>query len=182
MLKMIQRKTSYNLLTIITTVYLFLYTFKGDLFKSNLSRIANENVCNYVLLIILCLLYGTLLYSSLKRQTFTKPYLVMAFISMLVGAIVPYDYLKVNSFNSNLHLGFAIISCMSTLLIEFISLYQFKIIKPKIGNYLMFGFIIVVGIGIYLYGKYMFVNGLNELILLTFVLTSQMIIFNEVKE
>ena len=177
---MIQKKLTYNLTTFITLVYLFLYTFKGDLLESNLSRIANQSVINYVLLIALCILYGILLYSGLKKQLFNKVFLYLSFISMLIGAIIPYNYLKVNSFNSNLHLGFAIVSCTLTIFIEYLSLSKFQILIPKIGKTLMFGFIIVVGIGIYLYGKYMFVNGLNELILLSYVLLSQMIIFNEV--
>lgn len=178
---MIQKKITYNLTTVFTLVYLFVYTFKGDLLESNLSRIANQSVTNYVLLIVLCVLYGILIYSGLKKQAFNPVLLFLGFISMLIGAIIPYNYLMVNSFNSNLHLGFAIASCVLTIFIEYLSLSKFQIIIPKIGKILMFGFIIVVGIGIYLYGKYMFVNGLNELILLSYVLFSQMIIYNEVK-
>ena len=179
---MIQKKKTYNLTTILTIVYLFLYTFKADLLESNLSRIANQSVINYLLLIVLCVLYGIVIDSSLKKQAFSFLFVVLGSISMLIGAIVPYNYLKVNSLNSNLHLGFAIISCILTIFIEYLSLSKFQVLIPKKGKILMFGFIIVVGIGIYLYGKYMFVNGLNELILLSYVLISQMLIFNEVCE
>lgn len=172
------KRLSYIAFALIVIASLIVYSLKDSLLDSNFSRIANKTIFNYLSLFLISCLYGLCLFISLKTQHFRR-LKYLGLISMLIGAIIPYNYLEVNSFNSNLHFLFAIISCASTLLIAYLSINRFSYIFPKIGKILFACFIIVIGIGIYLYGKYMFVNSLNELILLIFVLISQMIIYNK---
>lgn len=174
---MIEKKKLINILTIINFIVLILFAIKDNLLSSNLSRIANMTLLNYIEFIIVSLLFGYDMFLMLKRLNQNR-LAYIGFISLLIGGIVPYNYLNTLAFSSNLHLISGLLSIIIIFIIELLFINHLGVINNKYKNLLLSGLVIVAFITLFLYGKYRFMNSLNELIYLCFVLKSISVINN----
>lgn len=172
-------KKHYYFLSVSTLIYLLIYSFRDNLFTSNLSRIANHSIKDYLLFLVLAILFGVLLFVSLRIQHLNKLSFI-GLISLLVGGIVPYDYKNVGSFSSNLHLILAYLSIFLILICELYSLFYFERINKRFNSAFKWCLLIIALLGIYQYGSYLFINTFVELVYTSFVLISQMIIVNSI--
>lgn len=173
----LSNKLKFNLISIITLIFLIYYVLKDNLLTTNISRIANRSSIDYFLFIILSILFGITIYKALRRVAYLN-LSYLGILSLFIGGIVPYNYLEVSSFNSNLHLILALSSIIIILILELLIINRFKLVKLKLANYLYYGLIIVAIITLYLYSKYDFMNSLNELIYLGYVLIINVIVYN----
>ena len=169
-----RNKTNYIILCLVTLVYLFIFSFQNNLFTSNLSRIANSTKKGYFSFLVLCILFGLVMYFSFKKMGQNKLAYV-GLISLLIGGIIPYDYLQTNSLFSNLHLIGSYISLGLILILELASMFYFENIKPSINRIFKYCLFAIACLAIYQYGTYLFINGFIELIYLSFVIISQML-------
>ena len=174
-----QNKKFFNLLSIFTLIYLFIYSFKDNLFTSNLSRIANKSNIDYLLFLVLSNLFGICYYVSLKTQHLNKLAYV-GFISLLIGGVVPYNYQDTGAFSSNLHLVCAYLSIGLILICEIYSIFYFERINSKINKVFKLLLLITALLAIYQYGTYLFINTFVELVYVSVVLVSQVVIVNSI--
>lgn len=170
-------KVKFNIISIITLIFLTYYSFKDNLLTTNMSRIANSSSIDYLLFIILSILFGIVIYKSLRRVAYTN-IAYFGILSLFIGGIVPYDYTKPGELTSNLHLVFALGSIIIILVFEVMIINRFRLVNIKLANYLYMGLLIIACITVYLYGKYELMNSLNELIYLGYIIISQMVIYN----
>ena len=170
-------KKLIKILTFLNLILLILFSLKDDLLTSNLSRIANASKLNYIEFIIISLLYGLEMYLILKRINMNK----LAYFglpSLLIGGVVPYNYLNTTAFTSNLHLICGLVSIIIIFIFELLFINNLNMNFNKYRKLLFFGLAIVGFITLYLYGRFGFMNSLNELIYLCFVLKSVYVVNN----
>lgn len=173
---MIQNKT-LSILTIINILFINIFASKDNLLSSNLSRIANNSVRDYLLFLLICFLFGVNEYLILKRYNLKKLY-ILGFLSLLIGAVTPYNYLNTRALSSDIHLIFGFVSIIFILIVELSLIIYIRNINIILSNILLYGLAIVALITLYFYGAYGFMNGLNELIYLDYILLSQLVINN----
>jgi len=176
------RKNSKVFTSIIGVVSLGFIGFvasRGDLLLSNLSRISNSDNTLFVVLLIGSLLLGIVTFRALRRTAYVN-LAYFGVLSMFIGCVVPYNYLDQAALTSNLHLIFAYISMAFILVLNVLILLRCKLVKPKLARVLFVCLAIVVGIEAYLYGTYLFMNSLGEVIFLTYVVVSETIVYNMV--
>lgn len=175
---MIQRnKKFFNTLSIISTVSIALFSLKDNLLSSNLSRIANATREGYFYFLLICLIYGLVMFLTLRRIGLGKLSYV-GLISLLIGGIVPYNYKNSNSLSSNLHLIGGLLSIILILICLIYSISKFSTKNIKLAKIFIYGLIIVSMITVYLMSKYGFMNSLNELIYLEYSIVIMTTIFN----
>ena len=172
-----KKKIKFNIISILTFVCLLLFSFKDNLLTSNFSRIANKSIKDYLLFFIISLLFGVMMFFVLNKQHLHK-LKYLGLISLIVGGIVPYNYLDTNALSSNLHLIGAYLSICVILVCLLTSIYYFGVHHKKIAD-ILFGLVVFDAlIVLYLYGNYGFINSLAELIYLLFVIILEAIIYN----
>ncbi|MDO5439937.1 MAG: UDP-N-acetylmuramoyl-L-alanine--D-glutamate ligase [Erysipelotrichaceae bacterium] len=169
----------FNILAIITLALLVYTSLSNDLLTSNLSRNANYSIIAYVVFITLCILFGIMMFISLKAQGFNK-LAYLGLVSLLIGGIIPYNYLDSLSINSNLHLICAYISVGLTFVLEITSLYFYERINKKVNRVFKLCLFIIGLYVIYQFGSYLYINTVVELSYLGFIIVSQMIIVNSI--
>lgn len=171
---MMTRKTIIKFLSIINIVLLIIFSLKDNLFYSNLSRIANSEDYLYFIFLFISLLFGINLYLYIKDINSKVAYIGL--ISLLVGSITPYNYLDSNALTSNIHIIGGFLSILLILVYEIYIIVYLKSINNNAYKLVFYSLLIIGFITIYLYGKYGFMNSLNELIYLVFVQISLMFI------
>lgn len=157
-----KNKTIIIILCVINVVSLLLFSLKNNLLSSNLSRIANQSKEDYFLFILISLFYGFMLF-LLFIDMQLKKYAFLSLFSLLIGGIIPYNYLDTLAISSNLHLIGGFFSIVALLILYIQILNKLNILNIKFSNFLKIGLIIVCLIFAYLYGKYGFINSLSEL-------------------
>lgn len=169
----------FNLLSIIVLIYLIIFSFKGDLFTSNLSRNANVSNKEYLLFVLLCILFGIFMFISLRIQHLNKLSYI-GFVSLLIGGIVKYNYLDTNAFSSNLHLVCAYISIGLLLVIELYSIFFFERINHTLNKIFKWSMFLIAMLTLYEFGTNLYINSLVELVYIGFIIISQTLIVNSI--
>ena len=169
----------YNILAIANFLLLIYCSFSNDVFNSNLSRNANYSANNYIVFIILCILFGLFMFISLKVQNFNK-LAYIGFISLLIGGVVPYNYLNTNAISSNLHLICAYLSVGLILICDLYSVFYFERINTKLNKVFKYLMVIIAALAIYQYGTYLYINTFIELIYVGFTIIAQTLIVNSI--
>lgn len=176
---MTKRNKLLNILSLIVFIYLIVFSFKANIFSTNLSRVANSSSTNYFSFLLLCFLFGLFMFNSLRIQHLNRIAYVGLF-SLLIGGITPYNYIDTNSFFSNVHLIGGYLSIGFILICELYSLFYYERINKKVNYVFKICLIAIAGIAIYQYGTYLYINTFVELIYVGFVLISQTIILNSI--
>lgn len=174
-----RRLLTFNILSILVFIYLVIFSFKGDLLTSNLSRNANVSNKDYILFIVLCILFGILMFISLRVQHLYKLSYI-GFISLLIGGIVKYNYLDSNAFSSNLHLVCAYLSVGLLLICELYSVFFFERINHKLNNIFKWGLFLIALLTLWEFGTNLYINSLVELVYVGFIIISQTLIVNSI--
>ena len=173
-------KLLFSILDIFEIIYLGFLVNLGNLFDSNLSRVCNRLNYGYLMLNIMTLIFGFISFVTLRKMKLDR-YKYLGFVSLFLGSLIRYSPDYPNAFTSNLHLIFAYISLFSVTIIQIVKLYKFKIYNFKIENILKYMGVIIFAYCLYSFLNIGFVNNLSEWLYLSYLLLSDLIIYNIVE-
>lgn len=174
-------KLLFNIFVYLEIAYLGFLVFKGNLFDTNLSRVCNAFRYGYLMLNVMTFSFGVISYITLNVIKLDK-YKYLGLISLLLGSIISYNPTYPNALDSNIHLVFAYISLFSVTVIQLIKLFRFKIYRSKLSDYLTYIGVIIFAYNFYSFLDIGYVNSFGELIYLSYLLISDLIIYNNVVE
>lgn len=174
----LRNKIIYSILTTISFILLVFYSIR-DLLETNLSRIANYSMKDYFLLMTILLFIGISTYIILKKLNYRKYSLIGLFI-IIIGAIIPYNYLDEASFSCTLHTILAYVSFVAIMLVIIMIGIRLRIYNKRKYYFMCIIFMIVCAINLYEFGKYGFVNTLMELTYIGYLLLMQIVTYIEV--
>lgn len=174
-------KVLFNSFVFLDLFYLGFLVLRGNLFDTNLSRVCNSFDYGYLLLNMMTLIFGIISCVTLEKMKLNK-YKYLGLLSLILGSIIKYDPTYPNATNSNVHLLFAYISLFTVTIIQIIKMFYFKLHKPKISDILTYTGVIIFAYNLYTFLDIGYVNSFAEWIYLSYLLISDLIIYNSVVE
>lgn len=158
-------KKLFGFLVTLDIFYLLVLTFLNDPFKTNYSMMTSS-IVGYIMVFILCLLLAISIYISTYK--YNKKYALIAFVSMLLSAIFPYN--QNGDIFSNLHEIFGYIAFVTINIVTILNIYKFYLIDSSRGKTIAILYIIILFIDVLLYIETSGTVAIEQLILLSSIL------------